>query len=126
MRSSEWNRVRSELLSSGLPMGWTGPDAVALWTGGKYTVSPTVYMKEFRIEVPASVLTAWTRYLRARRISTNPRRRIGAVVLITARTHARFSIHRGEPVIPRNETLKLIRSHRGLYGEADKLLERQR
>lgn len=126
LRSSEWNRVRSSLLSSGLPMGWSGPDAVALWTGGRYTLSPTMYMREFSIEVPESSRVAWIRYLRAHRISTNPRRRIGAVVRMSVGNRRRFSSHRGEPVIPRIETLRLIRSHRGLYGDSDKLLERQR
>lgn len=126
LRAEEWSRVRIALLDSGLPMAWTGTDAVSLWTGGRYTLSPTMYLREFSIEVPSRSVPAWRRYLRARRISTNPHRRTGAIVHLSSGKRSHFASHRGEPVIPRGETLELIRSHRGLYGEADNLVERQR
>lgn len=126
LRSSEWGRVRRLLLSSGLPMRWAGRDAVAVWTGWRYTVSPSVYVREFEVEVPENSKREWVSYLKRYRISTDPRRRTGAVVRIRTRAGANFSTHRGEPVISREETLRLIRSHRGLYGEADRLVERER
>ena len=126
LRAAEWTRVRKAILASGLPMGWTGPEAVTLWTGGRYTVSPTVYLHEFHIEVPRRSERAWRRYLRLRRVSTSPHRRTGAVVRLATGQRASFATHRGEPVISRRETLDLIRSHRALYAEADKLLERDR
>lgn len=126
LRSSEWGRVRRLLLSSGLPMRWTGREAVALWTGWRYTVSPSVYFREFEVEVPEDSKRQWVSYLKAHHISTDPRRRTGAVVRIRVRAGANFSTHRGEPVISREETLRLIRSHRGVYGEADELVERGR
>lgn len=123
LRSAEWERVRRLLLSSGLPMGWAGRDAVALWTGWRYTVSPSMYFREFEVVVPENTRREWASYLRLHHISTDPRRRTGALVRIQTKASVRFSAHRGEPVISRKETLKLIRSHRGLYGEADELVE---
>lgn len=126
LRAAEWNRVRSLILDSGLPMAWTGPDAVALWTGWRYTISPTMFLREFHIEVPEEDAGAWSRYLRAHRVSTSHLRRTGAVVRLRTGKRRAYSRHRGEPVIPRSETMALIRAHRGLYAEADKLVERQR
>ena len=122
-RANEWERVNRILLDSELPMAWTDADAVRMWTGGRYTVSPSAYLKEFHIEVPDVSLGDWRAYLRARRVSTDPRRRIGSKVVITRTRTFRHSVHRGEPVISRRRTLAMIKNHRGLYANADELLE---
>lgn len=126
LRAAEWSRVRSSLLTSGLPMRWAGNEAVALWTGWRYTVAPSMFLRVFEIEVPKSALGAWKGYLRRSHIVTNPRRRTGGLVRVIPRADFEVSIHRGEPVMSRNETLQLIRAHRAIYAEADKLVERKR
>lgn len=124
MRAPEWMRVNRLLLDSPLPMAWTDADAVRLWTGGRYTVSPSAYLREFHIAVPETAEGGWLEYLRAHRISTDSRRRVGSKVAITPSNRFRRTIHRGEPVIPRSTTAAMIKAHRGLFGDADKLLER--
>lgn len=107
-------------------MAWTGPTGVAVWTGARYYVSPSVYLSEFHISVPRKAESAWRSYLRKNRISTEPSRRIGSSVVIHSATHFKREFHSGEPVIPRADILTMIRAHRGIYAEADKLVERGR
>jgi len=123
LRALEWSRVNRLLLSADLPMAWAGVDAVRVWTGGRYTVSPSAFLREFHIEVPKSAEGRWRSYLRSHRISSDTRRRIGSKVIITPSSHYRPSTHRGEPVIPRGRTLAMIRAHRGIYANADTLVE---
>ena len=82
LRAAEWSRVRAVLLHSGLPMAWTGPSAVSVWTGGRYTVSPSAFVREFHIEVPRGSRVRWKAYLRDNRVSTDPHRRIGSKVIL--------------------------------------------
>ena len=124
MRGAEWKRVHHLLIDSGLPMAWTGADAVRVWTGGRYTVSPSAFLSEFHIEVPEASVRKWRDYLRAHRVATDPRRRIGTKVVISPTRTFRFTTHLDEPVISRRATLANIREHRGLYAEADRLVER--
>ncbi len=123
LRGIEWNRINRLLLESTLPMAWTDADAVRVWTGGRYTVSPSAYLREFHIEVPERALGKWRDYLRAHRIGTDPRRKIGSKVVISTSHRFRMSRHRGEPVIPREAVLAKIRAHRGLFADADRLIE---
>jgi len=123
-REGEWSRVRRLLLDAKLPMEWTGPEAVGLWTGWRYTVSPSVFTKVFTIDVPEDTLPAWEAYLRRCRVSTDPRRRIGAIARLNPVKHLHGTRHRGEPVIPREEVMSMIRNHRGIYAEASRLVER--
>lgn len=123
-RAGEWARARRLILESGLPMAWTGPDAVGVWTGWRYTVSPSAYVREFHLAIPRTSFGEWSSYLRKHRLSTDPRRRIGVKVLIEPVRRIRRTHHRGEPVMPRRDVLALIRSHRGIYAEADRLVER--
>ena len=123
LRGTEWDRVNRLLLDANLPMAWTDADAVRLWTGGRYTVSPSAYLKEFHIEVPDTSVDNWRGYLRTHRVSTNPRRKVGSKVVLRPTGHFRHSVHHGEPVIPKGRTLALIRNHRGLYANADELIE---
>lgn len=123
LRASEWSRVNRLLLESELPMAWTGADAVRLWTGGRYALSPSPYLSEFHIEIPEASLTEWKAYLRAHRVATDSRRRIGSKVVLVSRRHFEPSTHRGESVISRRDTLAMIAEHRGLYADADRLFE---
>lgn len=123
LRATEWSRVNRLLLDARLPMAWTGVDAVRLWTGGRYTLSPSAYLREFHIEVPSSSYGKWLGYLREHRVSTDPRRKIGSKVVLSPSLRFLPSVHRGEPVISRDRTLAEIRAHRGLFANADKLLE---
>jgi hypothetical protein len=123
LRGAEWERVSRLLLDAGLPMAWTDADAVRVWTGGRYTITPSAYLKEFHIEVPAASFDDWMNYLRAHRISADPRRKVGSKVILSTTEHLRRSAHRAEPVISRSRTLAMIKRHRGLYANADELLE---
>lgn len=125
LRAAEWNRVYRALRNSQLPMVWTDADAVQVWTGGCYTISPSVFIREFHIEVPRSAVARWRDYLRSRRISTNARRGIGARVILSTSREFRVTMHGGEPVISRRATLALIRAHPGLYANAAALVERE-
>lgn len=123
-RAGEWAHARRLLLGSGLPMAWVGPDAVGVWTGGRYTVSPSVFVREFHLAIPRSSLAEWRAYLRYHRLSRDSRRRIGVKVVLAPVHRLRRTYHRGEPVMRRSELLDLIRSHRGIYADADRLVER--
>ena len=122
-RAGEWTRARRLILESGLPMAWTGPDAVGVWTGWRYSVSPSAYLREFHLEIPRTSLSEWTAYLRSHRLSTDSRRRIGVKIVLEPVRRLRRARHRGEPVMPRRGVLALIRSHRGIYADADRLVE---
>lgn len=124
LRGAEATRVRHALLDSGLPMAWSGPTAVWVWTGGRYTVSPSVYLREFHINVPRIAVDRWRRFLRRGRISTDDRRRIGVRVELHPTRRFRAVRRRGEPVIPRSAVVSLIRAHPGIYANAEKLVER--
>lgn len=123
MRGAEWERVNRALLDSNLPMAWAGPDAVRIWTGGRYTVSPSVFLHEFHIEIPSAYSERWHAYLRAHRVSTDSRRRIGSKVILLSRPSIHPEVHRGEPVTSRSATLAMIREHRGVYADADRFVE---
>lgn len=123
LRGAEWERVNRLLLDSNLPMAWTGADAVRVWTGGRYTVSPSVFLHEFHIKIPASHSKSWRAYLRAHRVSSDPRRKIGSKVVLYTAPSIHPVIHRGEPVLSRSATLTMIREHRGLYADSKRLVE---
>jgi hypothetical protein len=123
LRSSERLRVRGLILASPLPKAWAGPTAVEVWTGGRYRVSPSVYLSEFHLSIPRSSERAWREYLRGHRISADPSRRIGSKVVLHPTNRFRSAMHAGEPVLSRREVLGLIRAHRGIYADADELME---
>lgn len=123
LRGGEWERVNRVLLASSLPMAWAGPDAVRIWTGGRYTVSPSAFLHEFHIEIPSAFSKRWLSYLRSRRVSTDARRRIGSKVVLYLAPAIHPAFHNGEPVINRATTLAMIKEHRGLYADADGLVE---
>jgi hypothetical protein len=122
-RATEWDRARKILLHSGLPMAWSGPTAVESWTAGRYFVSPSVFRREWHLNVPEGAARRWADYLRRHRLSADHPLGLGnRIILHTVRRLRRVNLG-GEPVIPREEVLELIRAHRGIYAEADALLE---
>lgn len=123
-RAVEWSRARNLLLGSGLPMAWSGSTAVEHWTRDRYYVSPSVYVRLWHIDVPKESLGSWLGFLREHRLSANPRRRLGNKVILHPVDRLRRTIVRGEPVIPRDRVLRMIRMHRAIYADADRLVER--
>lgn len=121
-RAGEWDRARRALLESGLPMAWTGASAVEVWTGHRYYVGPSVFLRLFYVVVPVSSLGAWRTYLRSKRISLSERRSIGArVVLEAVRRMPACETVEGERVITRAAALEVVRANRAAYANADKL-----
>lgn len=125
LRTGEWERVRSILLAGPGPMAWDGSTAVEVWTRGRYHVEPSLYSKVFHLVVPEGSTTAWESYLRTRGLSITGRKRVGARVEIRETSPFRFTKVDGEPVIARAEVVEMIRSHPGLYAEAESLVIRR-
>ncbi len=104
-------------------MAWCGPTAVEFWTRNRYFYSPSVFLREWHIEVPKESTRDWLAFLRDHRLSTSPRTRLGnRVMLHPVRRLRRVTLH-GEPVVPRTVVLNDIRSHRAIYADADRLVE---
>lgn len=122
LRTAEWKRVREVVLSGPDPKAWTGSSAVELWTGGGYRVSPSAYTRVFELAVPRTRVGEWRAYLAAKRVATDPRKRIGAKVELVPVNRLRAIRISGEPVVDGEEVRTLIRSHPGLYGNAEELL----
>lgn len=122
-RLSEWNRTKRVVLDGPSPKAWTGSTAVELWTGHRYTVSPSAFYRVFELAVPSRSVGAWRRYLRANRVAVESRKRVGArVELVPVRKLVRVRIVDGEPVIPRRDVVSLIRAHPAIYANSEELL----
>jgi hypothetical protein len=121
-RLSEWRRAKRVVLAGPAPKAWTGSTAVELWTGHRYTVSPSVFYRVLELAVPAHSVGHWRSYLRHHRVGVDTRKRVGVrVELSPVRTvHADFV--EGEPVIPRRDVVSLIRDHPAIYANAEELL----
>ena len=50
-------------------------------------------------------------------------RRIGAVVNLIPKDHVEFILLNGEKVISKYRAIELIREHRGIFAEADEIIE---
>jgi hypothetical protein len=122
LRSVEWSRVRSVVLSGPPPMAWTGSTAVETWTDHRYTVSPTVYCRIFELAIPPDRSNVWRKYLGRHHVSTNSRKRVGARVDLVPTKSLRVVTVHGEPVVPRSVVLRAIREHRAIYANAEELL----
>jgi len=121
-RSSEWSRTKRVVLAGPAPKAWTGSTAVEVWTGHRYTVSPSVFYRVFELAVPSRSVSAWKDYLRGNRIAFESRKRVGArVELVPVRT-VRAETVEGEPVIPRRDVISLIRAHPAIYANSEELL----
>lgn len=122
-RAEEWNHARRLLLEAPLPMAWTGPTAVEVWTRGRYRTGTTPFRREFHIAVPRPHEEAWRAYLDAVGLPTKPKRSIGVKVVLTPVDEFSMEVFGGEPVIPRIDVVATIRGNPGLYAEAEALLD---
>jgi hypothetical protein len=127
LREAEWARVRSLILRGPDPKAWSGPTAVELWTAGNYTLSSSPYGRTFHVAIPRSSAKEWEGYLGKHGISLHPRKRIGARVLLEPTDDLSYELLGGEPVLSRNEVVRLVREHPTLYADAeDALINRPR
>lgn len=122
LRDVEWDRVRTIILDGPEPKAWTGSTAVELWTGMKYTLAPSVFLREFHLAVPRNKLSTWKAYLKKHGVPYAGKRRIGAIVRLVPSSKFDVVYVNGEPVISRSETLRCIRNHRAIYASAEELL----
>ena len=124
LRFNDWERIRLILLSAPLPKAWSGSSAVELWTSGRYCVSPSAFIREFHLAVPVEHMDRWKAYLENHRISLNPDKRIGVRVHLIPKDKWGGNVeHSNEPVIPRDEVLKIIRNLPAIYAGAEELLD---
>lgn len=122
LRLLEWNRVKSIVLKGPEPKAWSDSTAVELWTEGRYKISPNPFMRVYHLAIPRDRVADWREYLRARGVSLEGSKRVGATVKLSPREALRVAHHHGEPVVPLTETLREIRGHPGLYADAEKLI----
>ena len=121
-RLYEWNRTRRIVLDGPAPKAWTGSTAVELWTGHRYTVSPSAFSRVFELAVPARSVGKWKEYLRGHRVAVDSRKRVGARVELVPVRAVRSETLDGEPVILRRNVVSLIRAHPAIYADAEGLL----
>ncbi len=122
LREHEWNKTRSIILAGPEPKAWTGASAVELWTGMRYSLAPTVFLREFHVAIPEGRSTMWKNYLKSHGIPTGVKRKIGVSVKLIPTRNLRIEQLLGEPVISREETVKMIREHPSMYASAEDLL----
>jgi hypothetical protein len=122
-RLIEWERVRNIVLNAPFKKAWTGSTAVEVWTNGRYKISPNPYLRVFHLMIYKSELDEWHRYLMRFGVSYIGKKKIGSFVSLEKSSKFEATMIAGEPVIPRDMVLKLIRSHPGLYEGAEKLIE---
>jgi hypothetical protein len=122
LREREWGRVRAIALRGPGPKAWTGETAVEAWTGGRYVVSPSTFLRVFDVAVPETRLAHWERYLAKHGVSTRTRKRVGARVNLHPVASLKAVKLHGEPVVPRSDIERLIDEHPALYGNAKELL----
>jgi hypothetical protein len=122
LRSVEWDRVRKIILGGPNPKAWTGATAVEVWTRGDYLVSPSAFARVFSLAIPKESLSVWEAYLLKNGLSASPRKRIGARVNLVPVKRLKVSEVGGEPVIPRDEVVALIRDRPSVFAEAEELL----
>lgn len=122
LRGLEWARVRNVVLSGPEPKAWAGETAIEHWTGGRYKVAPSLYLRVFSLAIPLGREDRWRTYLADHGVSTTARKRVGARVDLVPRRGFKASLIDGEPVIPLREVENMIREHPALYGSAKELL----
>lgn len=123
MRLIEWERTRSVIMKAPYTKAWTGSTAVELWTNGRYKVSPNPYLRVFHLIVYKSELEEWKNYLRRFGVSYSGKKRVGSFVDLECSQKFNLTMVAGEPVIPKIEVLKLIRSHPAIYAGVEELIE---
>lgn len=122
LRTYEWRRVREIVLRGPDPKAWAGESAVEAWTGGRYRTSPSVFTRVYTLAIPKLSLGRWNRYLRSHGLSSNPKKRIGARVELLPVEEMRVTFLGGEPVLPRDAVIRLIRAHPAIFGRAEDLI----
>lgn len=122
LRSLEWSRVRNIVLKGPSPKAWTGTTAVEVWTRGGYFVSPSAFTRVFSVAVPERNLRVWREYLRKKGLSIKPRKRIGARVDLVPVARLKYTEVAGEPVVPKNEVVAMIRERPSVFAGAEELL----
>ena len=122
-RIIEWERVRNVIINAPWKKAWTGSTAVEVWTNRRYKISPNPYLRVFHLLILKSELDEWKKYLRRSGVSYSGKKRVGSFVDLQCSSKVNLTIVAGEPVIPKDEVLRLIRSHPGIYAGAWELIE---
>lgn len=122
-RSHEWTRIERIVRSSPYEYAFTWSSAVEKWTNGAYIIGPNPYYRPYYIEVNVKDLGKWNEYLIEHSVPSVGNRKIGAVVNLIPRKHVSYTLLNGDKVISKKKTIELIREHRGLFAEADDLIE---
>lgn len=122
-RIIEWERVRNVIVNAPWKKAWTGSTAVEVWTNGRYKLSPNPYLRVFHLLILKSELDEWKKYLRRFGISYSGKKRVGSFVDLKCSSKVNSTMVAGEPVIPKDGVLRLIRNHPGIYAGACELIE---
>ena len=122
-RMIEWERVKNIILNAPWDKAWTGSTAVEIWTNGRYKISPNPYLRVFHLLVNRSEMEEWKKYLKRSGVSYSGKKRVGSFVDLKVTSRINSTLVSGEPVIPKDEVLRIIRNHPGLYAEAGELIE---
>ncbi len=122
-RSTEWRRVRNVIDRAPFEKAWNDSTAVEVWTDGGYVVSPSSYLMVYHLLVRIADMERWKEYLKKHAVSYIGKKRVGSYVDLRGTDNLSYVLINGEPVIPRDEVVNLIRDHPGLYAEAEDLIE---
>jgi hypothetical protein len=121
-RSMEWKRVRDSILKAPFEKAWTGSTAVEIWTDGAYVTMPNSYLLVYDLLVRNADMGRWKEYLERHSISFVGNKRVGCYVALEGTDEIHSVMINGEPVILKEDVVKLIREHPGLYAEAEDLI----
>lgn len=123
LRHEEARRTRSAIREAPFKKAWTGPTAVGLWTRGRYKVAPSVFTPELHVSIHPEDKDGWNAYLRKRKVPIG-RKHIGPRVIMHADLpEIRVEKLDGEPVLSREDTLRLVRANPSVYGSAEDLFD---
>lgn len=123
IRVLEWERVRRIILKAPWTKAFVDSSAVEVWTNGSYIVSRSAFIKVFHISIIESDHSKWINYLNSSGVSIKGKKKVGAFVDLIPVKSVKYELKNGEPVIPKDETIKLIKDHPGLYAGAEELIE---
>jgi hypothetical protein len=121
-RVKEWERVRGVVFMSPFEKAWTGSTAVEVWTDGAYVTAPNSYLRIYHLLVREADLEKWKTYLKKHAVSFKGSKRVGSYVALEGADEVRSVLINGEPVVPKEDVMKIIREHPGLYAEAEDLI----
>ncbi|MCL4447383.1 MAG: type IV toxin-antitoxin system AbiEi family antitoxin domain-containing protein [Thermoplasmatales archaeon] len=121
-RSAEWERVRDAIFKAPFEKAWAGSTAVEIWTDGAYVTMPNSYLLVYDLLVRNADIGKWKEYLKKHSISYVGNKRVGCYVSLEGTDEIRSVMINGEPVILKDDVVKLIREHPGVYAEAEDLI----